>query len=80
MSLLLKKFRHRNPSLLSVGGYTIGYHVRYCLLHFFRIKYMTRRKINSDKMHPCLDPVSILKNSELPFSVFIQQLLFKNMF
>ena len=47
---------------------------------FFRIKSMTRRKRNRDKIHPCLALVSILKKSELPFLAFIQQLLFKYMF
>ena len=41
---------------------------------------MTRRKRNGDKIHPFLALVSVLKNSELAFSVFIQQLLFKYMF
>ena len=47
---------------------------------FFTIKSMTRRKRNGDKMHPYLAPVSTVKNSELLFSVFIQQVLFKYIF
>ena len=41
---------------------------------------MTRRKKNGDKIHSCLAPVSILKDPELPFTVFIQQMFLKYIF
>ena len=74
MSLLLEQYHQQNQSLLSAAGNLE------LSIAFFRIKSMRRRKRNGDKMHPCLAPVSTLKNSELPFLVFIQQLLFKYMF
>ena len=78
MLLLLEQWHQQNPTKCCQLFHWIPCSVS--SIAFFRIKSMTRRKRNGDKIHPFLALASVLKNSELAFSVFIQQLLFKYMF